>query len=461
VTEADVEGKTAYDIHLHAFNLSHPSLMAFVRRSVRELAKGLLRPRRIPLGLLVLASALGLVLLSVLLLLVCWLPPLRRLARRLIHALVRRVTRLLKSFANLLLVLENDIGSTFLLMENCLRESENPLLDAEGLHLGEECYRRIVLTPLMMDFGYKNKTAPGEQSRRWFHYDVPAGKPIVEQVVDVFRAIRVYAETESDLALAAKYPALDASTRRVFEIYPFLALNPANYTLEKIEGLLEKYFAHYTGRRADFLAQFAQFDGNIDHLADHVFAGIKVYPPLGFDPWPDDDPQAMVKIDRLYATCSEKGIPLITHGGKGGFVTVDRERLNAITDVSKWARALQRYPGLWIDLAHFPMGRLEQKRQQESLALVLEYENVYVDISCRATSDVYYQRLTKLLDRLPPEDAEKLRSRVLFGSDFAVNLMWIESYNRYFDLFSRTSALTPAEKDAFCSVNPERFLFRS
>ncbi len=456
-----MEGKTAYDIHLHAFNLSHPSLMVFVRRSLRELAKGLLVPRRIPLGFLVVVLVVVLILLSALLLLFYWILPLRRLARGLIRALIGRITRLLKSFANLLLVLENDIGSTFLLMENCLRERENPLLDAEGLNLGGTRYGRIVLTPLMMDFGYKNKTAPGEPPRRWFHYDVPAGKPIVEQVVDVFRAIRVYAETESEPSLAAKYSALDASTRRVFEIYPFLGLNPANYTLEKIEGLLKKYFARYSGRRADFLAQFAQFDGNIDHLGDHVFAGIKVYPPLGFDPWPDGDPEAMAKIDRLYTRCSEKGIPLTTHGGKGGFVTVDRDRLNAITDVSKWARALQHYRDLWIDLAHFPMGRLERNRQEETLALVLKYENVYVDVSCRATSDVYYQRLRALLDRLPPKDAEKLRSRVLFGSDFAINLMWIESYNRYLDLFSRTTALTPAEKDAFCSVNPERFLFRA
>jgi len=456
-----VEGKTAYDIHLHAFNLSHPSLSVFARRSLRELSRGLLAPSRLPLGLLVAALVVVLILLSAVLALVYWIAPLRRVAWKLIRALIRRIQRLLKSFANLLLVLENDIGSTFLLMENCLREPENPLLDGDGLHLGDACYERIVLTPLMMDFGYKDKSAPGEPPRRGFHYDVPAGKPIVEQVVDVLRAIRVYAETESEPSLASKYPALGRSTRRVFEIYPFLGLNPANYTLEKIEGLLDKYFAHYTGRRADFLAQFAQFDGNIDHLGDHVFAGVKVYPPLGFDPWPDGEADAMTKIDRLYATCSEKGIPLTTHGGSGGFVTVERERLKAITDVLKWGCALKRYPALWIDLAHFPMGRLEHRRQEESLALVLEYENVYADLSCRATNDTYYQRLRDLLDRLSPEEAEKLRSRILFGSDFAVNLMWIESYNRYLDLFSRTTALSPAEKDAFCSVNPERFLFRA
>jgi len=353
-------------------------------------------------------------------------------------------------------------------MENCLRERENPLLDAEGLHLGDETYTRIVLTPLMMDFGYKTKTAPGSvKPRRFFHYDFPAGKPIVEQVVDVFRAIRDYRETESDAGLTEKYPALDVSTRRVFEIYPFLALNPAHYTKAKVDGLLQKYFAGYTGQREDFLAQLGQFDGDIDHLGDHVFAGIKVYPPLGFDPWPESDPEAMAKIDALYGTCSEKGIPLTTHGGKGGFVTVDRPWLNAITDVSKWAAALKEYPDLKLDLAHFPLGALgvkplipaERQRQQETLALVLQYENVYVDLSCRATSDGYYQALKSLLDALAIPDAQKVTRRILLGTDFAVNLMWIESYNQYLDLFSRTEALTPAEKHAFCSVNPERFLF--
>lgn len=173
-------------------------------------------------------------------------------------------------------------------MEDCLRESENPLLDADGLHLGGECYPRIVLTPLMMDFGHKDKTQPGKaRPRRRFHYDLPAGKPIVEQVVDVFRAIRVYVETKGDDTLPEKSPTLDATTRRTFEIYPFLGLNPANYEYEKVRQLLDKYFDEYTGRRADLRAQLGRFDGNIENLGNHTFAGIKVYPPLGFDPWPD------------------------------------------------------------------------------------------------------------------------------------------------------------------------------
>jgi len=49
--------------------------------------------------------------------------------------------------------------------------------------------------------------------------------------------------------------------------------------------------------------------------------------------------------------------------------------------------------------------------------------------------------------------------RILFGSDFAVNLLWSESYNAYVGLFRETTTLTPESKRALCSINPESFLF--
>ncbi|MEW6217307.1 MAG: amidohydrolase family protein [Candidatus Bipolaricaulota bacterium] len=187
---------------------------------------------------------------------------------------------------------------------------------------------------------------------------------------------------------------------------------------------------------------------------------MKVYPPLGFDPWPEGDGDAMAKVELLYTRCSKKGIPLTSHGGSGGFVAVDREDLTKISAVAKWAAVLRHYPDLKVNLAHFPPGKGDEKRRDGTIELVLKYANVYVDVSCRATSDRYYQELKDLLQGLPAADAEKLRARILFGTDFAVNLMWTDSYNQYLGLFSRTPALTQEEKHAFCSVNPERFLFR-
>ncbi|MFO8033730.1 MAG: amidohydrolase family protein [Candidatus Bipolaricaulota bacterium] len=121
---------------------------------------------------------------------------------------------------------------------------------------------------------------------------------------------------------------------------------------------------------------------------------------------------------------------------------------------------LGAFPELKLILAHFPMGRREHERRDATVDLVLKYENAYLDIPCWATSEKYYRGLRKLLDGLSEGDTRKLKARILFGSDFAVSLMWIDSYNCYVGLFSDTQALTPEEKQAFCSRNPERFLFR-
>ncbi len=467
-----MEEKTFFDVHLHAFNLSHPSFSVFVSRLLHDLPKVLLKRQDVSHPLLVLALlslgillAVPLVVVVLVVLAVCLVPVyavpcLRRRVRSWGKSVFDAIKHRLGKVMNLLFVMENDIGSMFLLLENCLHDPEFPLLQGDGLYVGGECYTRIVLTPLMMDFGYKGRTArEAGNSKKWIRYDVPGDRPIVEQVVDLFRGIREYVGTESNAKLVERYPALRPETRRVFEIYPFLGLNPANYTQETIGDLLEKYFGGYTGRREDFRARLGAFDGDIEHMGSHFFAGIKVYPPLGFGPWPEGDEEAMAKVELLYATCSEKGIPLTTHGGGGGFVAVSREKLKAITDVAKWAAVLQHYPDLKVNLAHFPPGKGDKKRRDATVDLVLKYENVYVDVSCRAASDGYYRELRRLLDGLPVADAEKLRSRILFGTDFAVNLMWIDSYNRYVELFSVTQALTPGEKHAFCSQNPERFLF--
>jgi hypothetical protein len=106
---------------MHAFNLSHPYLLAFIQR---------LKIHQI----LVLNSLLGL------------------LASFLIGKNFNKVK-------NLLAVMENDLGSFFLLVEDYLKRSDKgPLVNVGKLHIGDNEYSKIVLTPLMIDFGYKGIT---------------------------------------------------------------------------------------------------------------------------------------------------------------------------------------------------------------------------------------------------------------------------------------------------------------
>jgi hypothetical protein len=434
---------TFYDIHMHAFNLSHPSFTAFLKRfkfRVFWLALGaLLSP----------------------LLIIPWVPQL----------FVKFANRILRKVRNLLSVMETDIGSFFLITENCLRERPNQLLKNQSMEVGGTTYQRVVLTPLMMDFGFK-----GKRIDKTIHYQ-PGEKPIVSQVVDIFNAIKKYRNSGYTKKLVEKYPFLENGTERIIEIYPFLGLNTANYDRERLKEMLEKYFHDYQRKRIALSENAGKFDGDIEHLTVNYFAGIKVYPPLGFDPWPDDSesekfPLAenceLVKAQYLYEYCSEKGIPITCHGSRGGFVAVNRKQLKDFTDISKWENVLAKYPSLILNIAHFPAnGRkfgiftpIEQDRLKSIMALVLKYEKVYVDFAMRGTSDKYYRQIRRIIDSIPDKNQrEKLTERMLFGSDFSINLFSVDSYNQYIQVFSGTPHLTPDEKRLFCSVNPERFLF--
>src|SRR4030042_2187924 len=184
------DNDTFFDIHMHAFNLSHPSFTAFLKRF------------KFNVSWLILGAFLVWLL---------FIPSVRRFVTKVANRMVRKVR-------NLLSVMETDIGSFFLVTENCLREQPDQLLTNQGIKIGGKTYRRIVLTPLMMDFGYK-----GTKEDRTIHYQ-PGEKPIVSQVVDIFNAIRKYRTSPYTKKLVEKYPFLADGTERIIEIYPFLGL---------------------------------------------------------------------------------------------------------------------------------------------------------------------------------------------------------------------------------------------
>ena len=63
------------------------------------------------------------------------------------------------------------------------------------------------------------------------------------------------------------------------------------------------------------------------------------------------------------------------------------------------------------------------------------------------------------MDTLSQESRDKLADRILFGTDFAVSLTSIDSYNEYLDIFSRSSLIAKTDKEKYCAQNPQKFLF--
>jgi len=429
------KGIRFYDIHCHAMNLSHPNFMLFLKR-------------------LSLAHGTG------------SFDDLCILLRQLVIARQKRGQN--DRIMNLLSVMERDTSEFLSLMEKDLRE-----LRQEGqLRVGGSAVGTVVLTPLMIDFGRKNiNDYPG------IYYKDLSRKPIRDQVDDLFDGIRDHRDRAG-------------KGERFLEVYPFLGLNTVNYELESTEksiglkDLLNMYFSGFTKGEPDLRRQrLSEKSGTFtetDKDKSYSCAGIKVYPPLGFDPWPiagsrmnKDVRKEQNKVEYLYEFCVDRDIPITAHCNDSGFMA-DNVPIETFTAPGRWGEVLNdnKFERLRLNLAHFGrqdrccaklknLARPGKAWQEEVVRLMVNHENVYSDFSYIGTTEGWYKTLRRLLDERSgdPETFEKLRSRIVFGSDFMINLLASRSYKDYVGLFLGTNQLNEREKIRFCSENPEEFLF--
>lgn len=410
-------GETFYDIHCHAMNMSHPCMIAFMTRCVRALREITLKE---------LMSSIN------------------SLTKIKIIRELFEMAGSYKEAKNLLAVMENDAGSVFLLMENCLLGKYGftpPLLDASsGLKIAGNLYKKAVLTPLIMDFG--NPSAQKLDT----YYSEPAQKPVTEQIIDLFNGIKKY---------------INKSEYSFFEIYPFLGINTRNYAQNKLESILKQYFDGFSPSRAALAERFGDFDGGVKKLGARSFAGIKVYPPLGFDPWPEDDADELEKVNMLYSLCEKNAIPITAHCNDEGYTTCGAADAHKFTSPARWEEPLKNYPALKLNLAHFGRKGLAPFSDWSNriCSLIYKYENVYTDLSFNGYDPAYYAGLKAFFEKLPHKMSKAVPDKILFGSDFMMSLLKIESYSKYLSYFSETPHLSAEAKNTFCSINPARFLF--
>ncbi len=181
------------------------------------------------------------------------------------------------------------------------------------------------------------------------------------------------------------------------------------------------------------------------YIEDHRFAGIKLYPALGF--FPDDE-----RLMEIYKYAEENQIPITTHcipknkthfrykptkkmieKAKKRFSFFDKKDSKKAYDFAKYLNhpdnykyILERFPKLKINLAHFGGNQewnkyldvsdenFQEERNWYSIIrkMLVKYDNVYADISFTVQDDKLYPLLRNLLKT--PTTKEK----VLFGSDF-------------------------------------------
>lgn len=174
------------------------------------------------------------------------------------------------------------------------------------------------------------------------------------------------------------------------------------------------------------------------NIEENGFAGLKLYPPLGYYPFDE-------RLNPIYEYAEKYQIPITSHCARGGVfykgkITNDmlvhpktgehiKEQKNkyftdVYTDPNNYHYVLKRFPNLKINLAHF--GGYDEWQKYlgnsfddglptwyEKISILLkEYNNVYTDISYT----MFNADLFNLL-KLTLQD-NSIKNKILYGSDF-------------------------------------------
>lgn len=265
--------------------------------------------------------------------------------------------------------------------------------------------------------------------------------------------------------------------RQLFERLQKLSQNSEARLSPSLGQLLEKYFGDYDpGNEQAFYDNQKLFQGDLDAVGSNVFGGIKLYPPLGFDPWPNydnvplDKNLALKKVKLLYQTCEEKGIPITVHTSSGGFESMPAELHALFTSPERWRSVLQQYPRLKINFAHCGVQNGDMTSAHDWKQIIFEdfilsgnHPNVYSDVSDLLSNREDYGKFKSGMAalQLNKEEQEAVGKRLLFGTDFMVSLRGGQSYREYLDLFATDTSVfkTWWHKQNLIHDNPRRFLF--
>jgi hypothetical protein len=362
---------------------------------------------------------------------------------------------------NLLNVMERKPAGEIAILDADLRgkfAEKEPLVTDKGICLTKNIqYDYLIICPQIMDFDNRTPLSIG--------YEDAPHHNIFEQAAEILDGIRLFRDSHQ--------------TSR-FIVRPFLGINPLQYTEEKITAVLETYFSKKSGwspLAEDALTAWkitgskyhnTRAAGRMDenHAPyKNAFAGIKVYPPLGFDPWPDDE-SLRRKCEIMYSFCEKNGVPIVSHCDDQGFRTISLQESFRYTSPERWSHVLEQYPDLYLDLAHFGMQYYKGLRfrstvtwQRMLLDLIKRYPHVYSDFAFNGVDAHEWETLLAILQESAPHDRAKYESRLMFGTDWPLSLNKISSALAYWRGFAE-SELSEETKNKMVSENPASFMFR-
>lgn len=364
----------------------------------------------------------------------------------------RKGSLMLDRITNTLTTFDQPIGHTLAMMEDDLKDNfasheeeapkpVKPFIRDGKMHMRDKTYDKMAMSPLLMDF------SSTDISKENLYYPPKKAKKILKYAEDTLAGFDWYRENRPD---------------GLFEFYPFIGITPPAHSIEFIEELLETYMTKDHTRKSQF------------KKGKQKFYGVKFYPPLGYDPWPTD-PKEKAKVTLIYEFCTKYDLPIMTHCDDQGFRGVPPKDAWKFTSPSSYKPVLAKYPTLRIDFAHYgwqynplhknPLTIISAAANKvpdspwfyDVVELMHLYPNIYADFSFSGTNSDFYVQLHNYIKTLGDTEAETVLKRSLFGSDFNVHLLKVESYNSYYRMFEQ-SPFSDDEVHGFVQTNPMRYM---
>jgi predicted TIM-barrel fold metal-dependent hydrolase len=231
---------------------------------------------------------------------------------------------------------------------------------------------------------------------------------------------------------------------------------------------------------------------DIDNLVSGRLLGIKIYPPIGFNPCPATLPQT---YSDFYTWCCANDIPLTVHCQTGSYSAgKEGSKVAENTNPINWRNLLQQpqFNTLRINFAHFggETGTEEmfQRRDYNTnswtytiIELLKNYPNTYADLSAYDYSSGKHRKNLRTIFELDVAGAfgpgHALADKLLWGSDVPMVISdksyrrnhksdGISEYTAYLkgftDTINSSTVLSEIDKSTIINklteVNPKRFL---
>ena len=217
-------------------------------------------------------------------------------------------------------------------------------------------------------------------------------------------------------------------------------------SFESQRELMSKLPLKSRGRIMPFYAFDPRAENSVEKMKTAIesqgFVGVKLYPPLGYKPIGNDDPEMEDALMLLYDYCCKNidyPIPITAHCSWSAGV-YSNKHVPGITNIKKyyrnmakpshWEEVLDKFPKLKLNLAHFGgLGEWEAMAKGEGpnekwidpiITLIKNHDNIYTDLSFHgiSTTDLADDYKKILLEKI-----NGIKNKILLGSDWYMSRM--------------------------------------